>query len=434
MGRRAKGLDAATVRTAAPGRYGDGNGLYLLVRPTKPKDDHPQPDSRFWLFRYTPRGGSRMREMGLGPAGYGKGEIPLAAARDKAGELIKLVRAGGDPLAERETAARARKAAAQVEAIRAKTFKQAAEEFMNLAEAGLRSVKHRKQWRSTLETYAYPIMGEIAVGDVDTSHVLAVLRPIWTEKTETASRVRNRIERVLDAARTAGDRQAENCARWRGHLANILPKRSKIAPVVHHPALPWQDIGVLLAELRQKVSMGALALEFTILTAARSGETLGATWGEIDLDSKSWSIPAARMKAGKAHRVPLSDAAIAVLRAAAKYRRSDDPGDLVFPGASEGRPLSSMTMTMLLRRLGRGDLTVHGFRSSFRDWAAERTRYANQVVEMALAHSIGSQVEAAYRRSDLFEKRRRLMADWAEFCSKANRATADNVRPIRGTA
>jgi integrase len=426
VGRRAKGLDAATVRTAGPGRYGDGNGLYLLVR---------SPGARFWLFRYTPRGGARMREMGLGPAGYGKGETPLAAAREKAGELIKLVRAGGDPLAAREAQERARRAAAQVEAIRAKTFKQAADEFMTLAEAGLRSLKHRKQWRATLETYAYPVIGEIAVADIDTSHVLAVLRPIWTTKTETASRVRNRIERVLDAARTAGDRQAENCARWRGHLANILPKRSKIAPVEHHPALPWQEIGTFMEGLRQRFSMGALALEFTILTAARVGEALGARWEEIDLAAGVWSVPGERMKAGKPHRVPLSDAALAVLTTAAKYRRSTNSGELVFPGASEGRPLSGMTMTMTLRRMGRGDLTVHGFRSSFRDWAAERTRYANQVVEMALAHSIGSQVEAAYRRGDLFEKRRRLMADWAAYCaSPAKPAEGDNVRALRGAA
>ena len=425
MGRRAKGLDAATVKTAGPGRYGDGNGLYLLVR---------SPEARFWLFRYTPRGGPRMREMGLGPAGYGKGETPLAAARDQAGELIKLVRSGGDPLAEREAQERARKAAAQIEAIRAKTFKQAAEEFMTLAEAGLRSAKHRKQWRATLETYAYPVIGEIAVADIETLHVLGVLRPIWTTKTETASRVRNRIERVLDAAKTAGDRQAENCARWRGHLANILPRRSKIAPVAHHPALDWREVGAFVAELRQKVSMGALALEFTILTAARVGETLGARWEEIDLAERVWSVPGERMKAGKPHRVPLSEAALAVLRTAGKYRRGDDAHELVFPGASEGRPLSGMTMTMMLRRMGRGDLTVHGFRSSFRDWAAERTRYANQVVEMALAHSIGNQVEAAYRRGDLFEKRRRLMDDWAQFCAVAPKASEDNVRSLRSLA
>jgi integrase len=255
--------------------------------------------------------------------------------------------------------------------------------------------------------------------------VLAALEPIWRTKPETAVRLRGRIEAVLDYARALGWRTAENSARWKGHLSNTLPSRSKVAPVEHHAALPWEEVGAFLAKLRNQAGVAALALEFTILTAARSGETMGARWSEIDLATKVWTIPAARMKAGREHRVPLTAAALKVLTAASDLRTRGSGDEYTFPGASAGQPLSVMAMAMVLRRMKRGDLTVHGFRSTFRDWAAERTGYPNEVVEMALAHTVGDKVEAAYRRGDLFEKRRNLMAAWAKFCAV--------VAPPKGT-
>jgi integrase len=275
-------------------------------------------------------------------------------------------------------------------------------------------------------TYAYPILGEIPVADVDTGQVLAVLEPFWRTKPETATRVRGRMEAVLDYAQTLGWRTGENPARWKGRLSNALPARAKVAPVKHHAALPWGEIGAFMEELRAQSSVAGFALQFTILTAARSGEALGARWGEIDLASALWTVPAARMKAGAEHRVPLSPAAVQVLEKARAVRRKDGDDEFVFPGLSEGRPLSGMAMAMVLRRMKRGDLTVHGFRSSFRDWAAERTSYPGEVVEMALAHAVANKVEAAYRRGDLFEKRRRLMKEWATFCAQPS------VRPAAG--
>jgi integrase len=415
MARKAVGLTAAAVKTAKPGRYGDGNGLYLLVRPSR-RVGEPAPDGRFWLFRYTPKGG-KMREIGLGRAGYGKFDVPLTDARDQAAELIKQVRAGVDPLAKREADDKAARAEAQRAKLKAITFREVAEKFMDAHEAGLRNAKHRMQWRNTMATYAYPVMGEIPVAEIETSHVLAVLEPIWRVKPETASRVRGRIESVLDYARALGWRSTENAGRWKGHLSNMLPARSRIAPVEHHAALPWPQIGDFFQALRGQAGVAALVLQFTILTAARSGETLGARWSEIDLSARVWTIPGARMKAGKEHRVPLTDAAIRVLKAAQGLRQKSTVDEYVFPGAAVGRPLSVMAMAMVLRRMGRGELTVHGFRSSFRDWAAERTSYPAEVVEMALAHAVGNRVEAAYRRGDLFEKRGRLMREWATFCA-----------------
>jgi integrase len=422
MPRRAAGLTAAKVRTAAPGRYGDGNGLYLLVR---------SPDARFWVFRYTIAG--RMREMGLGRAGADAAAVPLAEARTKAAELHRLVRAGADPLQQREAAAVAAKAAEQEAAIRAVTFRAVAEFYLAAHEAGWRNPKHRDQWRNTLETYAHPRVGVLPVSDVDTAHVLAMLEPIWREKPETAARLRGRLEAVLDYARVRGWRQGENPARWRGHLDHLLPSRAKVAPVEHHAALPWAKIGGFLAQLRHQPGVAARALEFAILTAARTSETLGATWVEIDVAGKIWTVPAGRMKAGREHRVPLSDAALAVLHSMAALRTKDDPAAYVFPGARDRKPLSIMAMAMLLRRMDRDDLTVHGFRSTFRDWAAEATGYPREIAEAALAHSLPDKVEAAYRRSDLFDKRRRLMDAWAGFCAK-RKPTSGEVPPIRHAA
>jgi integrase len=420
MPRKATGLTAAKVRTALPGRYGDGGGLYLLVRPG---------GGRFWLYRYVING--RMREMGLGSAA-GRDAVTLANARTKARTLWESVRAGRDPLDDREAEAAAKKAAALAAVARAKTFKDVAMAYIEANEAGWRNAKHRAQWASTLEAYAYPQMGELAVGDIDTGHVMSVLEPIWRTKTETASRLRGRIEAVLDYAKARGWRTGENPARWRGHVANMLPNKSKVQPVDHHAALPWREIGGFVATLRTENGLAAQALLLTILTAGRSSEVLEARWSEIDLTEAIWTIPGSRMKAGREHRVPLSDAAMAVLRGLLPLRDTE-AGNWVFPGARKGRPLSNMAMEMTLRRMNRGDLTVHGFRSTFRDWTSETTGYPREVAEAALAHTLGDKTEAAYRRGDLFDKRRRLMDDWAAFCERV--ATVDaTITSIRQPA
>jgi integrase len=407
MPRKAAGLTAAKVGKAGPGRYIDGNGLRLFVRDT---------GVRFWIFRYTMAG--KTREMGLGRAGAEPGAVPLSEARQKAGDLHRLVRSGTDPLAQRDAERSAAQAAAQEAVVRRTTFREAAERFIFGNKAGWRNAKHRAQWGSTLATYAYPHMGYLPVADVGTEHVLAALHPIWTTKPETAARVRGRIEAVLDYARAIGLRRGDNPARWRGHLSNTLPARSRVAPVEHHAALPWQDVGTFMAALQGQPGMGARALAFAILTAARSGEVLGARWGEIDMDAALWTVPSARMKAKREHRVPLTPAALAILADVARLRLTDAPAAFVFPGTQPGRGLSNMTMTAVLRRMKRGDLTVHGFRSCFRDWAAEVTSYPGELSEAALAHVVGDKVEAAYRRGDLFDKRRDMMAALSAFCSR----------------
>ncbi len=419
MPRRSNALTAAVVKNAKPGRYGDGNGLYLFVR---------SPAAKFWMFRYT-MPGARMREMGLGRAGAGSADVTLAEAREKAAALFKLVQSGTDPLAQRDIDSAAAKAAAQDAVVRAVTFRTVAQRYVAAHEASWRNSKHRQQWTNTLETYAYPFMGDLSVGDVSTPHVLAALEPIWTTKPETAGRVRGRIEAVLDYAKTVDLRQGENPARWKGHLALTLPARGKVAPVEHHAALPWAVIGAFLTDLRGQAGIAARALEYAVLTAARTGEVLGARWVEIDLTARLWTVPASRMKAGREHRVPLSEPVLAVLRAMAKLRTTDSSDALVFPGGRAGKPLSIMAMTMVLRRMKRGEVTVHGFRSSFRDWAAEATDHQSEVAEAALAHTLGDKVEAAYRRGDLFEKRRRLMDDWAKFCAQP--ARIGNVVALR---
>ena len=403
---RAKGLTAQQVKHAAVGRHGDGDGLYLLVR---------KPEIAFWLFRFTRLG--RMREMGLGRARGDKNAVSLADARKAANKLHAMVREGRDPLADREAAAAIAKAEAQIAAVKGITFQAVAEGYIKSHEAGWRNSKHSAQWGATLKTYVYPHFGDVPVAQVATEHVLAALQPIWNTKPETAARVRGRIESILDYAKARQWREGENPAVWRGHLAKLLPSRSKVAPVQHHAALPWAEIGAFMAALRKQSGFSARALEFTILTAARSGETLGATWLEIDLAAKTWTIAGSRMKAGREHRVPLSEPALELLGGMAKIRASDEQSAYVFPGMLKNRPLSIMAMTMVLRRMGRGDITPHGFRSTFRDWTAEKTSYPNEVAEAALAHVVGDKVEAAYRRGDLFEKRRALMEDWGLFCS-----------------
>jgi integrase len=403
MPRRPEPLTALKVRTAPPGRHGDGNKLYLLVRSA---------EGAWWVFRYM-RGG-KMREIGLGRA-RGSNAVTLAQAREKAAPLYRMVEAGLDPLAEREAEAQARQAEAQVAARRAITFREVAEEYIAANAPGWGNPKHRAQWSSTLATYAYPHLGNVPIGNVTTDHVMAVLQPIWQAKAETANRLRGRIEAVLTAATVRGLRAGENPARWRGHLSEVLPARAKVAPVEHHAALPFAELPVFFLRLQAADGLGARALELAILTAARTNEVLGATWTEIDAAASLWTIPAARMKARREHRVPLSGPATALLRRLATKRE----GEHLFAGQREGKPLSNMALLMALRRMDRGDLTAHGFRSTFRDWAAETTAFPSEVVEMALAHAVGDKVEAAYRRGDLFEKRRELMEAWGTYCTTA---------------
>lgn len=407
MGRKAKELAALKVnRLTKPGIHfvGGVDGLALQVLAT---------GGRTWILRKMIAG--KRRDMGLG----GYPDVTLAGAREKARQMRELVDQGIDPIEDR----RAKRAALAAERAKAMTFAQCVAAYLDAHGDGWKNAKHRQQWVNTLDTYAGPIIGNLNVVDVDTGLVLKVLEPIWKTKTETASRLRGRIENVLSWATVRGYRQGENPARWKGHLDTLLAARSKIQKVEHHAALPFREMGAFMADLVKMEGIGARALEFAILTAARSGEVRGATWEEIDLDARAWIIPAGRMKAKKEHRVPLSDAALALLRAMPRL------DDLVFPGTRSGRPLSDMSLTAVLRRMGRGDLTAHGFRSTFRDWASELTAYPADVAEMALAHTIKNPVEAAYRRGDLFEKRARLMADWARYCNTLD--MAGEVVPMR---
>ena len=368
-------------------------------------------DGVSWIFRYMLDG--RSRAMGFGP--YPR--VTLAEARARADQAWKIVDAGGDPIEER----RARKEAARVERAKAMTFRACAEAYIRAHSPAWKNAKHSAQWPATLAAYVYPILGDLLVRAVDVGLIMKVLEPIWTEKTETASRVRGRIESILDWATARGYRTGENPARWKGHLATLLsaPTKAKAAARrangrgEHHAALPYAEIPDFMAELRQQQGIAARALEFTIQTGARTGEAIGAKWSEINLAERLWTIPADRMKAGKEYRNPLAGRVIEILKDMQKIRESD----FVFPGGKAGRPLSNMAMLELLRRMGRDDLTVHGFRSSFSDWCAERTAFPSEVREMALAHAVSDKVEAAYRRGDLFDKRRQLAEAWAQFCA-----------------
>jgi integrase len=414
-----------------PGMYGDGAGLFLNIGPTGAKS---------WIFRYSsptvkrrgkPKFGQQ-RDMGIGPLHT----IGLADAREKAVECRKLVLAGIDPLEHR----RSEHTAQRLEDARAMTFDQCAAEYIKDHQAGWKNAKHAEQWQSTLDTYASPVFGTLPVQAVDVALVMKALQPIWQTKTETASRVRGRIESVLSWATTRGFRAGENPARWRGHLENLLPARGKVRKVKHHPALPYAETGAFVVELQAQRSIGALALEFAILTVARTTEATSAEWSEFDLRAKLWTVPAGRIKGAKEHRVPLSARAIAILE---ELKRAG--GKYVFPGLKPKKPLSNMAMLAVVERMNERraangepkwmdpreekEIVPHGFRSTFRDWAAERTNFPNEMVEMALAHAIDDKVEAAYRRGDMFDKRRRLMDAWAEFCSKP--AIGGAVVPIR---
>jgi integrase len=402
-------LTPFSVKNAKQGRHADGGGLHLLVK---------ESGARSWVYRFMLNGKSR--DIGLGAAG--SDGISLSAARDAALALRLKVKSGVDPLHERHVEAAEALAAAQAAKVAGITFGAVAEAYIVSNEESWRNPKHRQQWRNTLMTYVYPIIGDLPVAEVATPHVLSILEPIWRTKAETAARVRGRIETVLDAAKARGYRQGENPARWRGHLAQILPARTRLSRG-HHKAVPYEEIPTFVRALHGREAVAALALEFTILTAARSGEVIGACWSEVDLAKRLWTVPAERMKAGKEHRVPLPPRALEILE-----RLKPLASDWLFPGAKGGK-LSGMAMAMLMRRM-KVDATVHGFRSGFRDWAAECTGYAHEVAEMALAHMIENKVERAYRRGDLFEKRRRLMDDWAAYCAK-DRAADGEVTPIR---
>ena len=413
MPRQIRRLSALAVsRAKKRGMYPDGAGLYLQVSAK---------GVRSWVYRYMLNGTPRY--MGLGPLHT----VTLADARIKALEARQLRLAGVDPIKARHD----KVTEARLEAARSITFKDAAEAYMEAHKEDWRNAKHADQWRNTLETYAYPVLGALPVQGVDVALVMKVLGPIWTTKTETARRVRGRIERVLDWATTSEYRVGENPARWRGHLENLLAKRSKVREVEHYPALPYDEVGAFMVALRRQEGTAARALEFLILTVCRTGEAIGARWPELNIEEALWTVPAGRTKSGRrAHRVPLSSAALAIVNAMQKARTTEPGNSFVFPGGKRGRPLSNMALLALLKRMGRSDLTVHGFRSTFRDWAAERTNYPREVAEMALGHVISDAVEAAYRRGELLEKRRRLMGEWARFCRSG--AKVGKVVAIRG--
>jgi len=410
--RQSKRLTALQVdRLKAPGFYADGEGLYLQIKAA---------GMRSWVFRYRTGGRKTPRDMGLGSLA----SVSLLKAREKASEMRRMLDAGLDPIDARKRA----NAQDALDAAKAINFKECATAFIASQKDGWRNTKHAAQWTATLEAYAYPLMGKLPVAEIGIEHVLKVLEQrcddlpgkptFWKGKNETASRVRGRIENILDWARVRKYRTGENPARWRGNLEHSLPKRSKVQKVEHHAALPYAQVGTFVQELRGREATAARALEFLILTAARTSEVTGARWREIDLAEKVWTVPANRIKGGKVHRVPLSERCLEILEGLTQGK----PDDCVFPSAKPDLPLSENAMLALLARMERDDLTAHGFRSTFRDWAAEQTNYPREVAEMALAHVVSDKVEAAYRRGDLFEKRARLMADWAKFCGSIARS------------
>jgi integrase len=438
-----KALNVA--RAKKPGMYGDGGGLYLQVTGAGAKS---------WVYRYwvperdpatgelvrdpaTKKVRGTSREMGLGSFTV----VTLDEAREAAAEVRRLRHQGIDPIEARREA----KQTAALEKAKALKFRDAATAYIAAHRAGWKCEKHAAQWTATLETHAYPVIGDLSVQAIDTALVMKAIEPIWSTKTETAGRLRGRIESVLDWATVRGYRKGENPARWRGHLDHLLPARSKVRKVEHHPALPYGELAGFLVALRAEEGTAARALEFTVLTAARTSETVGAPWDEISTREKLWTIRSERMKAERDHRVPLSKRALAII----EDMKTKQDGDFLFAGGKAGKPLSNMAMLALLERMNERratagqprwtdpmqdnkDVVPHGFRSTFRDWASERTSFPGEVVEMALAHAVEDKVEAAYRRGDLFDKRRRLMDAWAEFCGKP--AVDASIVPLRAKA
>ncbi|WP_270687979.1 tyrosine-type recombinase/integrase [Aeromonas sp. D3] len=389
-------LTARTVeglcKSRVPGMTNDGDSLYFKIG---------KGGGASWIFRYRQTG--KLRDMGLG-AYPG---ISLAEARALAFEARRAIQQGGDPISERRAASKA----AEDEARRTITFAELGAQYIEAHRAGWKSTKHAQQWGNTLEQYAYPVIGKLQPSEISTEHVLKILQPIWQTKTETASRVRNRVELIWDSAKARGVTSGENPARWKGHMDALLPKRSKVAKVKHHAAMPFRQVATFVNQISQAGGMSSRALELLILTAGRTSEVLEATWDEIDLERQEWVIPAGRMKAGREHRVPLSKRAVSLLESLPRLQ-----GSLyVFPGQRSGRPMSDMALTMCMRRHGGSAFTVHGFRSSFRDWAAERTSYPREICEMCLAHVVAQGAEAAYWRGDILDKRRGLMDLWGQY-------------------
>ena len=397
MARTIDRLSPVQLRRLPTGMHLDGAGLYLHVN---------EAGARSWIFRYMRYG--RPRQMGLGALHT----VSLKDARQQAIDCRRQLLDGIDPIDAR----RAKRIRAQLAVAREVMFEQDAKAYIEAHKAGWKNKKHIDQWTNTLAAYVFPIFGKTASRAVDTPLVVRALQPIWITKPETATRIRGRVESILDWAKAIGHRDGENPARWRGHLENLLPRREKVRKVRHHPAMPFDDLPAFMSELADRTAVAARALEFTILTAARTEEVLGARRGEIDREKKLWTVPEGRMKGSKEHRVPLSDVAIEVLAKAGCF--DGDANAHVFPGTRRGKPLSNMAMLKLLQqRMAHPELTVHGFRSSFSDWTSERTHFAPEVREMALSHAIDNKVEAAYRRGELLEKRRELMDAWARFCT-----------------
>lgn len=417
MPKIAKELSALEVRNLTqPGHHFVGGVAGLMLQIT-------ESGGRTWVLRASV--GGKRRDIGLG----GYPTVTLAGARESARLARDKIRNGVDPVAER-LAARSALAAARAASI---TFEEAAKRCIAAKEAGWRNAKHAGQWTATLRTYAFPSIGGLQVSAVETAHVVGVLEPLWSAMPETASRLRGRIEAVLDWAKARGYRDGENPARWKGHLSVILPAAGKVKRVKHHPALDYRQIGDFLRALDNVEGVGAQALRFVILTAARSGEVRGARWSEIDWDAKVWTVPAGRMKGGREHRVPLSDEACALLSTIPRL----DGSEHIFPSSRRGA-LSDMTLTAVIRRMNNAagwvdpagePITVHGFRSTFRDWAGEASGHSREVIEHAMAHKVADKAEAAYARGTLFNKRRRLMSDWARFCMTP--AVGGAVVPMR---
>ena len=425
-------LNPVMVKNAGPGRHADGGGLYLRVQ---------NGGARSWLYRSM--AGGKARDIGMGPAA-GPDAIALTVARTMAREMAAQA-AKGEAVEGKRTKARKAAAQAQSATLARKSFRDVAEAFIDRKEGGWRNDKHRQQWRNTLATYAYPAFGELPVSEIETAHVLAVLEPIWSKVPETASRLRGRIENVLDAAKVQGMRTGENPARWRGHLDHIMAKPGKLHRG-HHPALDYAELPAFMDDLRGREALAARALEFAILTAARSGEVIGATWAEIDVAAAVWTVPADRMKAGKEHTIPLSPRALAILEGVKPLNSKGSKAAPLFP-ASTGDPMSGMAMAMLVRRMHDGELaagrtgwidrregdrmiTVHGFRATFRNWAGEQSSFPREVIEHAMAHQLPDKAEAAYSRATLMPKRVKLMAAWAVYCA-APAAAGGKVTPIR---
>ena len=397
---RHKLTDKQIKSLSEPGRYADGDGLYLKVSKS---------GSKAWTFLFQKN--KRRREMGLGSYNFGTAQVSLAKARQKAEEIRTILGSGGDPFvefSERQDRSRV-------------SFGEASDRYLEAMESQWKSQKHRDQWHMTLNVYARPIR-RLPVDGLATEDILRVLKPIWQSKTETASRLRGRMENVIDYATTQGWRTGDNPARWAGHLKNVLPSPRK-RKRGHHSAMPYKSVPVFIERLRQADGLSARALEFTILCATRTSETLNATWSEIDLENEIWTVPAERMKANKEHRIPLTSACVELLEALPRFEGSD----YLFPGQAPRKPISNMSMTMQMRRMGVGEFTVHGFRSSFRDWAGEETGHPREVAEQALAHIIGDEAERAYRRGDALEKRRNLMEAWGRYI-----ANQGNVLKIVG--